>query len=119
MNVDEEAVQLIINARTHYELLCVEVSADGKEIKKQYKKLALSVHPDKNASPKADEAFKLLRAAFECLSDPLKRIDYNKTIAVTQRKRPASGTSKAEREEMRKKKKRGDARKKRAGGREK
>eukprot|EP00026_Physarum_polycephalum_P019458 Phypoly_transcript_21485.p1 GENE.Phypoly_transcript_21485~~Phypoly_transcript_21485.p1 ORF type:complete len:151 (+),score=26.83 Phypoly_transcript_21485:161-613(+) len=88
MNVDETTVTAILSARTHYDILSVEFSADDKAIKKQYKQLALSVHPDKNAALRADEAFKLLRAAFECLSDPLKRRDYDKSIGEVVRKRP-------------------------------
>jgi len=77
---DEEAVDKILNCKSHFELLEIPLDAPADVVKKQYKKIALSVHPDKNASPRADEAFKLLRAAFECLSDTLKRSDYLRTL---------------------------------------
>ena len=47
--------------------------AGDSELKKAYKKRCLKVHPDKNAAPEADEAFKKLNAAMACLSDPDKR----------------------------------------------
>jgi len=77
---EEEAVDMILKCKTHFELLQVSLDAPEDVLKKQYKKLALTIHPDKNQSPRADEAFKLLRAAFECLSDILKRSDYMKSL---------------------------------------
>lgn len=47
------------------------------DLKKAFKKLAIKVHPDKNACPKATEAFKRLNCALECLSDPKKRRFYD------------------------------------------
>ena len=54
-------------------MLGVEKNASDAELKKAYKKKCLKVHPDKNASPEADEAFKKVNAAMACLSDPTKR----------------------------------------------
>ena len=51
----------------------MEKNAGDAELKKAYKKKCLKVHPDKNASPEADEAFKKVNAAMACLSDPTKR----------------------------------------------
>lgn len=39
--------------------------------------MSLSVHPDKNRSPGANEAFKLMTEAYECLSDNACREDYD------------------------------------------
>ncbi|MCL7025347.1 hypothetical protein MKW94_017867 [Papaver nudicaule] len=49
---------------------------DIDTIKKQYKRMALLVHPDKNSSAAAESAFKLLQDALELLSDPEKRQIY-------------------------------------------
>uniref|UniRef100_A0A7S1BX49 J domain-containing protein n=3 Tax=Corethron hystrix TaxID=216773 RepID=A0A7S1BX49_9STRA len=58
-----------------YEVLGVEKTAEEKEIKKAYRKLAVQHHPDKGG----DEAkFKEISAAYEILSDSDKRSKYDK-----------------------------------------
>lgn len=49
---------------------------DKSEIKKAYRKKSLAVHPDKNPSPDASAAFKVVQDAYECLSDDIKRNEY-------------------------------------------
>ncbi|KAJ4968909.1 hypothetical protein NE237_015610 [Protea cynaroides] len=56
-----------------YLLLRVEENAEIEIIRKQYRKLALQLHPDKNKHPKAEIAFKLVSEAYACLSDRTKR----------------------------------------------
>jgi len=50
----------ILAAKDYYQLLGLEKSATTEEIKKSYRKKSLKVHPDKNKSEHAQEAFKKL-----------------------------------------------------------
>ncbi|VDP18842.1 unnamed protein product [Echinostoma caproni] len=58
-----QAVTRIRQARTHQERLGVSYQASLDEINRAYRKLAFTVHPDKNFAPGSEEAFKLLVAA--------------------------------------------------------
>ncbi|XP_055826550.1 uncharacterized protein LOC129894971 [Solanum dulcamara] len=60
-----------------YGVLGVSPSSDDEMVKKQYRKLALVLHPDKNKSVGAEGAFKLLSEAWSLLSDKSKRLAYN------------------------------------------
>ncbi|KAG1347263.1 hypothetical protein COCNU_06G010920 [Cocos nucifera] len=63
------AKKLDDNSTDWHAVLGVEPSADGETIKKQYRKLCILVHPDKNPSAAADGAFKLITEACKKLSD--------------------------------------------------
>ncbi|KAK4788924.1 hypothetical protein SAY86_020243 [Trapa natans] len=60
-----------------YGILGVNLWDDDEAVRKQYRKLALTLHPDKNKSPGAEGAFKLVLEAWNLLSDKSKRIAYN------------------------------------------
>ncbi|CAF1939257.1 unnamed protein product [Brassica napus] len=60
-----------------YGILQVQPSADSDTIKKQYRKLCLLLHPDKNKFPGAEAAFKLVGEANRWLSDQSKRSQYD------------------------------------------
>jgi molecular chaperone DnaJ len=61
-----------------YEILGISKGADAAEIKKAYRKKAIEHHPDKNPGDKtAEEKFKLAAEAYEILSDPQKKAQYD------------------------------------------
>lgn len=65
--------------RDYYEVLTVQRTATGEEIKKSYRRLAVQYHPDKNPNdPTAEERFKEIGEAYDVLSDPDKRAAYDR-----------------------------------------
>jgi curved DNA-binding protein len=62
----------------YYKVLGVERNADGQEIKRAYRKLAMKHHPDRNQGNKeAEEKFKKINEAYQVLSDTQKRSRYD------------------------------------------
>lgn len=71
-----------------YAVLGITPTADDDTVRKQYRKLALLLHPDKNKSVGAEGAFKFISEAWSLLSDKGKRLAYNQrrsTIGLQQR----------------------------------
>jgi molecular chaperone DnaJ len=65
--------------RDYYEVLGVAKGASADEIKKSYRKIALQYHPDRNPGDKeAEEKFKEAAEAYDVLSNPDKRAQYDR-----------------------------------------
>jgi len=60
-----------------YEILGVERSNTPQQIKKAYKRLVKELHPDKNSAPDANDRFVDLTKAYEILSDPERKLNYD------------------------------------------
>jgi molecular chaperone DnaJ len=67
----------VVAARDLYQILGVARTATQEEIRKAYRSLARQLHPDVNDDPEAGERFKEVTAAYEILSDPQKRRQYD------------------------------------------
>ncbi len=62
-----------------YSLLGVERGADEAAIKSAFRKAAMRYHPDRNqGDSSAEQKFKEVNEAYECLSDPQKRAAYDR-----------------------------------------
>lgn len=69
-----------------YELLEIPIDASMIEIKQAYKKMVHVYHPDINKEKGASEKFKEVVRAYKILSNPAKRMEYDKTIVFEKNK---------------------------------
>lgn len=78
--------------KDYYKILEVPREADGKEIKKAFRRLARKHHPDANkGNQAAEEKFKEINEAYEVLSDPEKRRMYDRFGSEWSRYQQAGG----------------------------
>ena len=73
--------------QNYYEILGVEPTSTATEVRKAYLKQSLKYHPDKNPdnSEEAKAKFVEIGAAYETLSDPVKRRAYNQELRTGHR----------------------------------
>lgn len=64
-------------AQNHYEVLGVGEDAGPEEIRKAYRSLARTYHPDTSTHPNATEMFERITEAYVALSDPEIREEYD------------------------------------------
>ncbi|WCJ29668.1 hypothetical protein M5689_011285 [Euphorbia peplus] len=72
-------VRQIKKKKDFYDILGLEKSCTVDDVRKAYRKLSLKVHPDKNKAPGAEEAFKAVSKAFQCLNNEENRKKYDVT----------------------------------------
>ncbi|XP_065849828.1 chaperone protein dnaJ 49-like [Euphorbia lathyris] len=72
-------VRQIKKKKDFYDILGLEKSCSVEDVRKAYRKLSLKVHPDKNKAPGAEEAFKAVSKAFQCLNNEESRKKYDLT----------------------------------------
>ena len=82
--------------RDYYAILGVRPSASGEEIRGAFRRMSMAYHPDLNKSPGAAERMKEINAAYDTLSDPAKRAEYD--LALDRAARSGAGASSSWRE---------------------
>lgn len=68
------------NSTTHYQVLGVGPTATPEQIRRAYRRLAKTVHPDVNPASDSAKAFAALNAAYETLIDPVRRSAYDREL---------------------------------------
>ncbi|KAJ1451935.1 DnaJ domain-containing protein [Pelagophyceae sp. CCMP2097] len=68
------------DARTHYEVLEAPIDASDEALRRNYKRLSVAKHPDRNRGHGAHDEFCRLQEAWEALREPQARAEYDRTL---------------------------------------
>lgn len=83
-NTNDSVINEINQATTHYQVLGIllddTTDVDAAALRKAYLRRSVKVHPDKNNSPGAKEAFQKVAAAWQVLSDDNSRAAYDAAL---------------------------------------
>ncbi|HLL51682.1 MAG TPA: DnaJ domain-containing protein [Thermomicrobiales bacterium] len=71
--------------RTFYQTLQVDPAADPDVIEAAFRRLAMKYHPDTSSDPEASTRMREIIEARECLSDPDRRLRYDRSIGIVRR----------------------------------
>jgi hypothetical protein len=74
-----DPVERILACNNYYHIFEVSKSASEEVLRAQFKKLAITVHPDRNKTPGSTDAFKKVIRAWDCLSNPQRRRKYDES----------------------------------------
>ncbi len=75
----QEIIDRIKSTEDFYKILNVDRNASEAEIKKEFRSLARTIHPDKCNLPFAEDAFKKINTAYKCLGSEESRRHYDMT----------------------------------------
>ena len=68
-----DEIQRVLRTEEPYMVLAVSTSVSAGQIRHAYHRLAKQLHPDRNKTPGAEEAFKRVSAAHQLLTDDARR----------------------------------------------
>lgn len=78
----------------HYRALGIPRDSTPEQIRSAFRKLVLKFHPDRSKDPKTVDAFMRITAAYEVLSDPDRKANYDRLLNLTsQPNRPSTPPS--------------------------
>ncbi|MBX2901706.1 MAG: J domain-containing protein [Cyclobacteriaceae bacterium] len=66
--------------KNYYSILELKLFAHAADVKRAYRRLALLYHPDKNPTPEAAAVFVEINEAYQVLSDPQRKFDYDQML---------------------------------------
>ena len=77
--------------KNHYRVLNVDLTADDTTIKAAFRRLAFRYHPDRAKNARGARRFQEIREAYEVLSDPERRREYDEIYRAHTALRPVTG----------------------------